>query len=210
MFELKKLPYDYNDLEPFLSKEALEIHYLKHHKAYTDNFNKVIIENNLEGKSIKEIFSNISQYPKAVENQGGGYFNHQFFWESMAKKNSEENQISERLLEMIEKSFNSFDEFKEEFEKKAMAVFGSGWTWLVENPNLDILEIHNTFNQESPEMDFIIERNGEVNPLLNLDLWEHSYYVDYRNLRAEYVKNFWDVVNWKKVEERLLENVNDD
>jgi Fe-Mn family superoxide dismutase len=109
-------------------------------------------------------------------------------------------------VELINKSFDSFENFQDEFEKKALSLFGSGWVWLVENPDLGILEIQQSFNQESPAMEFMIERNGKVNPLLNLDVWEHAYYPDYQNRRGDFVKNFWQIINWKKVEERLLEN----
>ncbi len=203
MFELKKLPYSFDALKPVMSAELLELHYSKHHRAYTDNFNIAIKENNLEGKSVEEIFSKISEYPKAVENHGGGYFNHQFFWESLAPVGSDENRISERMLKAIEKSFGSFDNFETEFFDAAMGLFGSGWIWLVENINGE-LEIQQSFNQESPQMDFMIERNGEVKPILNLDVWEHAYYPDYKNVRADFVKNFFQIINWLKVEERLF------
>ena len=202
MFELKELPYKYNALEPVLSERLLRLHHQKHHQAYTDNFNKAVKDNELEGKSLEEIFANISQYPKAVENHGGGYFNHQFFWESLTSPESEENIISDRMRGEIENSFGSLDNFVEEFENKAMSLFGSGWVWLVKN-EAGKLEIHQSFNQESPEMDFMIERNGSVKPLLNLDVWEHAYYPDYQNRRGDFVKNFWKIVNWTKVEERL-------
>ena len=202
MFILKKLPYKYEELEPVMSAELLELHYSKHHQAYCDNFNKALEENNLEEKSVKEIFSKISEYSKAVENHGGGYFNHEFFWDSLSPKNSEENKISKNLLEKIEEDFESFENFQKEFENKAMTLFGSGWVWLVENLE-GKLEIQQSFNQESPEMDFMIKRNGEVNPLLNLDVWEHAYYPDYKNVRLKFVKNIWNIINWKKVEERL-------
>ena len=202
MFKLKKLPYTYKDLEPVISAELLELHYSKHHQAYTDNFNKAINQNNLQEQNIKDIFSQISKYPKAIENHGGGYFNHEFFWESMTPISSEENKISQNLENKISKQFGSFENFQEEFESKAMTLFGSGWIWLVENSE-EKLEIHQSFNQESPEMDFMIKRNSKVKPLLNLDVWEHAYYPDYKNVRADFVKNFWKIVNWKKVEERL-------
>lgn len=202
MFELKRLPYKYEELEPIISAELLELHYSKHHQAYCNNFNKAVEQNNLEGKTVLEIFENISNLPKAVENHGGGYFNHEFFWESMSPENSEETKISEDFLKKMEKSFGSIESFKEDFSKKAMAVFGSGWVWLVENKKGE-LEIHESFNQESPQMDFMVKRNGEVKPLLNLDVWEHAYYPDYKNLRVDFIKEFWKIVNWKKVEERL-------
>lgn len=202
MFELKQLPYKYEELEPVISAELLELHYTKHHQAYCTNFNKAIEENNLIGQSVEEIFSKISSLPKAVENHGGGYFNHEFFWESMVGENSEENFISENLKEKISENFGSFENFQEEFEKSAMTLFGSGWVWLVENSDGKLV-IQQSFNQESPKMDFMIERDGKVNPLLNLDVWEHAYYPDYKNIRADFVKNFWKIVNWKMVEERL-------
>lgn len=203
MFELKKLPYSFDALEPVMSAELLELHYSKHHQTYTNNFNIAITDNTLEGKTIEEIFANISQYSKAVENHGGGYFNHEFFWESLTSAGSDENIISERMLDSIKKSFGSFDDFQEEFSKKALTLFGSGWVWLIENDNGG-LEIHQSFNQESPKMDFMIERNGEARPILNLDVWEHAYYLDYKNVRVDFIKNIWQLVNWTKVEERLF------
>lgn len=203
MFELKKLPYSFDALEPVMSAELLELHYSKHHQTYTNNFNIAITDNALEGKTIEEIFANISQYSKAVENHGGGYFNHEFFWESLTSAGSDENIISERMLDSIKKSFGSFDDFQEEFSKKALTLFGSGWVWLIENDNGG-LEIHQSFNQESPKMDFMIERNGEARPILNLDVWEHAYYLDYKNVRVDFIKNIWQLVNWTKVEERLF------
>jgi Fe-Mn family superoxide dismutase len=126
MFILKELPYKYEELEPIISAELLELHYSKHHQAYCDNFNRAVEENNLEEKSIEEIFSKISEYSKSVENHGGGYFNHEFFWESLSPVNSEENKISDNLLKKIEENFESFENFQKEFEKKAMTLFGSG------------------------------------------------------------------------------------
>ena len=202
-FELNKLPYEFNALEPVMSSGLLELHYAKHHQAYTDNFNIAITDNKLEGKTISKIFENISQYSKAVENHGGGYFNHQFFWESLTATGSDDNRISERMLKIIEKNFGSFDKFETEFVNSAMTLFGSGWVWLVENSDGG-LEIQQSFNQESPEMDFMVERNGEAKAILNLDVWEHAYYPDYRNVRADFVKNIWQIINWKKVEERLF------
>ncbi len=203
MFELKKLPYNVNSLEPVTSAEILDLHYNKHYKAYTDNFNIAIADNKLEGKNIEEIFANISKYSKAVENHGGGYFNHQFFWESLTPVGSDNNRMSERMLKMIEKSFGSVENFQTEFLKKAVGSFGSGWIWLVENTSGE-LEIHQSFNQESPQMDFMIERNGKVKPILNLDIWEHAYYLDYKNERIEYVKSIWKIINWVNAEERLF------
>lgn len=202
MFGLKKLPYSYEGLEPVISAELLELHYVKHHQAYCDNLNKAVSENSLDGKSIQDIFSEVSKYPKSVENHSGGYFNHEFFWESMTPIDYEENQISQSLVEKISENFGNFQNFQKEFEQKAMTVFGSGWVWLVQNQE-GRLEIHQSFNQESPEMDFMIKRNGEVQPLLNIDVWEHAYYPDYKNMRVDFVKNFWKVVNWKRVEERI-------
>ena len=203
MFNLKKLPYEYNDLEPVISKNLLEIHYSKHHQTYCDNFNKAVEENKLEEKSLDEIFSQISKFPKGLENNGGGFFNHEFFWESLVSENSEENNISENLLSRINENFGSFEKFQKEFETKALTLFGSGWVWLVEN-SMGHLEIQQTFNQESPEMDFMVKRNGKVKIILNLDVWEHAYYLDYQNSRVNFIKSFWSIVNWTKVEDRLL------
>ncbi len=197
MFEIKNLRYDFGDLTPFISKSALEVHYLGHYKTYTDNFNKALQNEKVGEKSCLDIFSHIEDYSTFLKNNAGGYWNHSFFWDCLS---ANKQKIGEKTLEIIEKSFGSFDNFKKEFNSFASKLFGSGWTWLVINKDLNELEIINTANQENPLMSSV---EGQWQPLLVLDIWEHSYYLDYKNKRADYIENFWIFVNWDKVEERI-------
>ena len=193
-FELPQLPYAYDALEPYIDKQTMEIHHSKHHNAYTVNFNKAIEDNKIEA-SLDEIIASISKYPAAVRNNGGGYVNHSFFWLSLAPGTS---APSAELLAAINSSFGSLDEFKKLFSAAAMTRFGSGWAWLVLSGGK--LVISSTPNQDSPLMD-VAEVKGT--PLLNLDVWEHAYYLKYQNRRNEYIENFWHVVNWKEVSARF-------
>ncbi len=211
MFKLKKLPYDYSALEPIISEDALKIHHQKHHQAYTDNFNIAISENKIKTdfseNSILEIFSNISKYTKAIENHGGGYWNHDFFWNSLSPE-KEKNIINKEsnIFKLIKENFKTFENFEKEFKSKSATLFGSGWTWLVltEDKKLKIIQ---TFNQENPLMDFVIKRDGKNIPLLVIDVWEHAYYVDYQNRRPDFINNFFKIINWKKVEKMLDKNI---
>jgi len=195
-FEFKALPYSYDALEPFIDKLTLEIHYGKHHKAYFDNFLAAIKGTEMESMNIKEIFKKISNYPMAVRNNSGGYFNHTFYWENMKAKGG--GQPAGELSEAVSKSFTSFEEFKKQFSDAGKTRFGSGWAWL----SLDDkgkLFICSTPNQDNPLMD-IAEKKGI--PLLTMDVWEHAYYLKYQNKRPDYIDAFWNVVNWKVVAER--------
>ena len=200
MFELPKLNFEMDALNPLFTKEQLEVHYTKHHQAYTDNFNKALENFEVEGKTAYEILSEASKYNQAVINHGGGYWNHEFFWNSLSP---EKQEIPAELKEKIEEAFSSVEIFKDTFLTSAKSLFGSGWAWLVLNKESGKLEIIQTQNQDSPIMDFVKERIGDNIPLLNLDVWEHAYYVDYRNRRPEYVEKIWDFINWEKVAERL-------
>lgn len=201
MFKLKELPYGLEDLNPLFTKEQLEVHYTKHHQTYCDNFNKAVADLGIEGKSILEILGEASKYNQAIINHGGGFWNHEFFWESLSP---EKKEISEKLKNKIEESFGSVEIFKDTFLTAAKTLFGSGWAWLILNKESGKLEIIQTQNQDSPVMDFVKKRIGENTPLLNLDVWEHAYYVDYKNVRPEYVEKIWDFIDWEKVEERLI------
>jgi Fe-Mn family superoxide dismutase len=173
----------------------MEIHYDKHFRAYYNNFIKSANENNLNGKSLEEIFSDVSKYPAVLRNNGGGYYNHSLFWNIMAPNAG--GKPEGKLLEDIEKTFGSFENFTKEFEKAASTQFGSGWAWLVvdEKNQLFVLQLP---NQDNPLMD-ISPKKGT--PILAIDVWEHAYYLKYQNKRMEYITNFWKVVNWKKVSE---------
>ena len=196
-FELKDLPYDYTALSPHISEETLRFHHDKHHQAYCDKFNAALSQLGIENNNIKEIFANISDKP-AIRNNGGGFWNHTFYWESMGNNN---NEPSERMLNLIEESFGSFEEFKNKFSNFAATLFGSGWTWLAVN-NEGKLTIYNTPNQDNFMMDVCPNKEK---PILVIDVWEHAYYLDYQNKRPEYIENFFKIINWAKVEERYNE-----
>lgn len=194
-FEFPTLKYAYNALEPYIDAKTMEIHHSKHHATYVTNFNNAISGPEFDGLTIDEIFANVSKYPAAVRNQGGGALNHSLYW-SIIGPQSKELPEGE-LLEAINSTFGSFDKFKEEFSNAAMTRFGSGWAWLIVTPEKK-LKITATPNQDSPVMD-IAEVKGT--PILNIDIWEHAYYLLYQNRRAEYVNNFWKVIDWNSVEE---------
>jgi len=200
MFTLKKLPFEMDQMNPLFTKAQLEVHYTKHHQAYCDNFNKAVNELSIKDKTTLEIISKASKYNQAIINHGGGYYNHEFFWESLS---SEKKEISEELKNKIEESFGSVEDFKEKFLTAAKTLFGSGWAWLILNKESGGLEIITTQNQDSPVMDFVIEKVGENIPLLNIDVWEHAYYIDYKNVRPDYIDKVWEKINWEKVENRL-------
>jgi len=198
-FTTPELSYAYDALEPYIDKETMMIHHDKHHVTYTTNLNKALEKYpDWFDKSIENILSNLNAVPEdirlAVKNHGGGHLHHNIFWEILgpAKDN---NLPSGKLLEAIEKNFGSFDKFKEELNNAATTVFGSGWAWLslVDNK----LVIEKTANQDSPYS------LGHT-PLLGIDVWEHAYYLKYQNRRAEYLQNFWPIINWSKVEEKFL------
>jgi len=195
-FEFQSLPYSYDALEPFIDKQTVEIHYSKHHKAYYDNFLSAIKSTEMETMDITDIFKNISKYPAAVRNNGGGYYNHTFYWEGMKPKGGIPS--NGRLLEEITKTFGSFEEFKKQFSEAGKTRFGSGWAWLCLDDK-GRLFIYSTPNQDNPLMD-VSEKKGI--PLLNLDVWEHAYYLKYQNKRPDYIDAFWNVVNWEEVSRR--------
>jgi len=192
-FEFEPLPYSYEALEPSIDKQTVEIHYSKHHKAYYDNFINAIKGTEMESMDIKDIFRNISKFPVAVRNNGGGYFNHTFYWEGM--KASGGGLPTGKLSDAILKSFTSFDEFKKQFSDAGKTRFGSGWAWLSLDDNGKLF-ISSTPNQDNPLMD-IAEKKGI--PLLVMDVWEHAYYLKYQNKRPDYIDAFWNVVNWEEV-----------
>lgn len=195
-FAQVKLPYDYAALEPNIDATTMDIHYNKHHTAYIKNVNDAIAEENITFATEAEFFANVSTLSAKARNNGGGAFNHNFFWQVM-KPGSE--APSGKLADAINGSFDSFEKFKEQFTHAAMTRFGSGWAWLV-NDN-GTLKIGSTPNQDNPLMD-ISDFKGT--PLLALDVWEHAYYLKYQNKRNEYIANWWNVVNWSEVASRLV------
>jgi len=195
-FELPPLPYDYDALEPVISKETMTFHHDKHHKAYTDKLNEGVAKDpSLEGKTIEEIMAVISSQPPLVRNNGGGYWNHAFFWETMKKGGG---QPSGKLAEAIDRDFGSLDKLQEEFNTKGAGQFGSGCAWLIADDQ-GKLKVTSTPNHDNPLMDVVEERGT---PLLGNDVWEHAYYLTYRNDRAGYLRDWWTVVDWDRVAQR--------
>jgi Fe-Mn family superoxide dismutase len=192
-FELAPLPYAPDALEPFFDKQTMEIHHGKHHQAYVTNLNNAINGTEMDGKSIEELLKNVSKHPVAVRNNGGGHYNHTFFWKTLKK--NEGGKPSGALADAISKKFGSYEAFKEEFAKAATTRFGSGWAWLIVDANGD-LAVTSTPNQDNPLMD-AAEKQGK--PLLGLDVWEHAYYLKYQNKRPDYINAFWNVINWEEV-----------
>lgn len=196
-FTLPPLPYAYDALEPFIDKLTMEIHHTKHHQAYVTNLNKALTDNNIEVKSLEGLMAEISKYPAAVRNNGGGHWNHAFFWETMRPAGG--STPDGRVAEAINQSFGSFDEFKKLINEAGMKRFGSGWSWLVKSKEGKLI-IGSTPNQDNPLMD-VAELKGQ--PILGIDVWEHAYYLKYQNKRGDYLSAWWNVVNWDKVAERL-------
>lgn len=200
METLKKLNYEYNALEPYIDTETMETHHSKHHQGYVNKFNTAI-ENypELRDKSVQEILTNLEnvsdQIKQQVINNGGGVFNHNFFF-SILKKDIPFNKNSEIGKTILEK-YESLENFREQFSQAATTQFGSGWAWLVLNKN-NQLEIIKTSNQDSPI-------SQGMKPLITIDVWEHAYYLKYKNLRPEYIKNFFNIIDWEKVNELFVE-----
>ena len=195
-FELPKLPYSYDALEPHIDARTMEIHYSKHHQAYTTNLNAAIEGTDLAGKSIEDILTSLDLNNKAVRNNGGGFYNHNLFWEIMAPNSG--GEPTGELATAINEAFGSFDTFKDAFAKAGATQFGSGWAWLcVKNGKLEVCA---TANQDNPLMPGI---GCEGMPILGLDVWEHAYYLNYQNRRPDYIEAFFNVINWDKVAERF-------
>ncbi|HTV84519.1 MAG TPA: Fe-Mn family superoxide dismutase [Dyella sp.] len=182
--ELPPLPYEKNALEPNISAETLEFHYGKHHQAYVTNLNNLIKGTEFESAALEDI---VKKSSGGVFNNAAQIWNHTFYWHSM-RSPKDGNAPSGKLADAIDKAFGSFDKFKEEFTKSATGNFGSGWTWLVQRPD-GSLGIVNTSNAATPI-------TGSDKPLFTIDVWEHAYYIDYRNARPKYVESFWNLVNW--------------
>jgi len=191
-FTLPALPYSFDALEPHIDKQTMEIHHDKHHQAYVDNLNKAIAGTPNESKSLEELLANAGKIGAAVRNNGGGHWNHSFFWEILSPDGG--GKPTGKLAEAIDEAFGSFDEMKEKFNTAGATRFGSGWAWL---GVLDSkLTICSTPNQDNPLMDVA---DCKCKPILGCDVWEHAYYLKYQNRRPEYLKAFWNVVNWQKV-----------
>lgn len=204
MFQLPELNYSYDALKDSISAAIMELHHSKHHQTYVDKLNEalkgqetIVAEVSTSGKSeIESILCSIDAFPESIQsalrNQGGGHYNHSLFWQWMSPNGG--GQPAGSLAEAIASRYGSFEKFQEEFTEKSLAIFGSGWTWM--QPNMEIITTH---NQDSPIMD------GEQPALLGLDVWEHAYYLDYKNDRAEYIQAWWNVVDWDFVAERFAQ-----
>jgi len=195
-FELAKLGYDYTALEPHIDARTMEIHHTKHHAGYTNNLNAAVTGTDLEGKSIEDILSGVSGQSAAVRNNGGGFYNHNLYWEVIAPGGAINPEGA--LLDAINDSFGSVKNFQEDFVKAAVTRFGSGWAWLVLQENG--LAVSSTPNQDNPLMD-VAEIQGT--PILGIDVWEHAYYLNYQNRRPDYVNAFWNLINWDEVARRF-------
>lgn len=194
-FELEKLPYAFNALEPHIDARTMEIHHGKHHAAYTANLNAAIAGTNLEGKSIEELLKNLDMNNMALRNNGGGFYNHNLFWKVMSPNGG--GNPTGAVADAINSAFGSYDAFKEQFSKAAATRFGSGWAWLCSNGGK--LEICSTPNQDNP----LMPNSGCSGiPILALDVWEHAYYLNYQNRRPDYIGAFYNVINWDEVNKR--------
>jgi len=189
-----ELGYSYSALEPHIDAMTMEIHYTRHHKAYFDNLQNAVKGSEMAEVPFLELLRNISRYPVAVRNNGGGHYNHELFWSLLSANGGGMPQGA--LLDAIVKKYNSFEEFKEKFSEAAKTRFGSGWAWLMVKSD-GSLAVSSTPNQDNPYMD-VTECRGI--PVLGLDVWEHAYYLKYQNKRPDYVSAFWNVINWRQVE----------
>ncbi len=199
-FQLPKLPYAYDALEPHIDALTMEIHHSKHHNGYTTNLNNAIAGTDLDGKDILDILENMDMNNAAVRNNGGGFYNHDLFWKVMSPNGG--GSPSGALATAIDDAFGSFDAFKDAFSKAAATRFGSGWAWLCVHKGGKV-EVCSSANQDNP----LMPRIGCGGfPILGLDVWEHAYYLNYQNRRPDYIKAFFNVINWEEVSRRYDEN----
>lgn len=199
-FELPKLDYAHDALEPHIDKKTMEIHHGKHHAGYTSKLNAAVEGTDLEGKTIENILINLDLTNTAVRNNGGGFYNHSLFWKVMSPNGG--GTPSGELAKAIDESFGSFDAFKDEFSKAAAGQFGSGWAWLCVHSGGKV-EVCSTPNQDNPLMPNV---GCGGTPILGIDVWEHAYYLNYQNKRPEYINAFFDVINWEEVSRLYSEN----
>ncbi len=196
-FTLPDLPYAFDALEPHIDARTMEIHHGKHHNGYTNNLNNAIAGTPLENETIENILKGVSQHGPGVRNNGGGYYNHCLFWEVMSPDGG--GEPSGDLAAAIDEKFGSFDDFKDAFSRAGATQFGSGWAWLLVDKSGQ-LAVTNTPNQDNPVMDVT---NVQGTPILGMDVWEHAYYLNYQNRRADYIAAFFNVVNWQEVARRF-------
>lgn len=198
-FVQAELPYAFDALEPYIDAQTMELHFGKHHAGYTKKFNAALAADGIETRDLEKIFAGVSGYSTAIRNNGGGYYNHSLFWNFLSPDGG--GEPSGALAKAIDKEFGSFEAFKEIFSGAAASQFGSGWAWLIINAE-GKLQVTSTPNQDNPLMDVVPVKGT---PLLNLDVWEHAYYLHYQNKRTEYISNFWNLVNWETVEKLFEE-----
>lgn len=194
--QLPKLNYDYNELEPFIDAQTMEIHYSKHHQGYVNKLNKAILDTDAENMPLEKVLKNVSQYSTAIRNNAGGHYNHTLFWSILTPRKG--TAPSNRLLEAINSQFGSLDSLKSDLNQAASSRFGSGWAWLSVNNNKKLM-ISSTPNQDNPLMDDA-EKKGT--PILGIDVWEHAYYLKYQNKRGDYLSAIWNIINWDEVSKR--------
>lgn len=199
-FILAPLPYAYDALEPYIDERTMEIHHSRHHAAYVNNLNKALKGKKDINLPLETILSRISEYSTAVRNNGGGHYNHELFWNIMSPQGG--GEPTGELAEKIKETFGSYEQMKDELNKAALGQFGSGWAWLIVQDGK--LKITSTPNQDNPLMDVVAEKGY---PIMGIDVWEHAYYLKYQNRRGDYVSAFWNLVNWKYVNERYQEAI---
>lgn len=201
IFELPKLDYAFNALEPYIDAQTMEIHYGKHHAGYVNNLNKAIENSRFSDKDIQWILQETKPEEAAIRNNGGGHFNHTLFWKLLTQKSSK--KPTGKLAKAITEAFGSFEAFQKQFDNVAKSRFGSGWAWLSVNSKNELF-VSSTPNQDNPLMKNIVKPEEQGFPVLALDVWEHAYYLQYQNRRPDYVSAFWSVVNWEYANERYL------
>ncbi|MCB0611275.1 MAG: superoxide dismutase [Lewinella sp.] len=200
-FQLPDLPYAYDALEPHIDAETMKIHHTKHHQGYTDKLNKAIEGTELEGRSIEQILDQVSNFPPAVRNNAGGFYNHALFWKTLSPKGGGQPDKGLDVEQSIVRKFETFEHFKKAFKDAALSRFGSGWAWLCIDDHSGDLVITSTPNQDNPLMDVMQKKRT---PILGLDVWEHAYYLKYQNRRADYVDAFFNLIHWKAVNQNFV------
>ena len=198
-YEIPKLPYEWNALEPYIDSRTMEVHHTKHHQTYVDKLNQALAGTDLTKQSLENLLRKVSKHGSAVRNHGGGHYNHSLFW-PMLSATAGKKPVS-TLAAAINKKFGSLNRFKEEFSQAATAHFGSGWAWLCIDKHGNLF-VCTTPNQDNPIMD-VVDPSCQGTPILGLDVWEHAYYLQYKNRRPAYIEAFWNIVNWEEVNRRF-------
>lgn len=198
-YEIPKLPYEWNALEPYIDSRTMEVHHTKHHQTYVDKLNQALAGTDLTKQSLENLLRKVSKHGSAVRNHGGGHYNHSLFW-PMLSATAGKKPVS-TLAAAINKKFGSLNRFREEFSQAATAHFGSGWAWLCIDKHGNLF-VCTTPNQDNPIMD-VVDPSCQGTPILGLDVWEHAYYLQYQNRRSAYIEAFWNIVNWEEVNRRF-------